>query len=115
MNRHGWLAFAVSGVLWGVCSPTALGQEDLAPPETARFCNVEAKSCNNLTWAGEYDQGRDEGDAKVVSRFWITEWGRQGVEMNGKTANAVQNGFWLEAFFLPKNRAGRREPSGRHR
>jgi hypothetical protein len=102
MKRHVSVGIAVYVVLSSVCSSTAFGQEDLAPPKTARFCNVEAKACNTLTWAGEYYEGRNEGDAKVVSRFWITEWGRDGVEMNGKTAYAVQNGFPLEAFFHGK-------------
>jgi hypothetical protein len=80
----------------------AYAQEDLAPPKTARFCNVEAKDCANLTWAGEYYEGRKDGETKVTSRYWITRWEKDGVEMNGKTAFAVQNGFPLEAFFHAK-------------
>ncbi len=97
--RAFWSRLLLGCFLFSVFQMTTSGQQDLAPPKTARFCNIEAKSCNNLTWAGEYYEGRNDGDTKVVSRFWITEWSKDAVEINGKTAFAVQNGFPLEAYF----------------
>ena len=80
----------------------AMAQEDLAPPKTAKFCNVEAKECNTLTWQGEYYEARKDGDPKIVSRFWIKRWEKDHIELEGKTAYAVANGFPLEAFFHGK-------------
>jgi hypothetical protein len=102
LNRSFWGGLAVCVVLCSVLVPVAYGQEDMAPPKTARFCNIEAKSCNDLTWAGEYYEGRNDGDTKIVSRFWIKRWEKDAVEIEGKTAFAVQNGFPLEAFFHGK-------------
>ncbi len=102
MNRSFWGGLGVSVVLCGVFLPVAPGQEDLAPPKTARFCNIEAKECDTLTWAGEYYEGRKDGETKVSARFWIKRWEKDAVEMEGKTAYAVQNGFPLEAFFHAK-------------
>ena len=99
--RFAFCSELIAGTLFAcaLISPrTSLGQE-FTPPKTARLCNVEAKDCANLTWAGEYYEGRKDGETKVTSRCWITQWDKDAVEMNGKTAFAVQNGFPLEAFF----------------
>ncbi len=83
-------------------SQAAFGQDDLAPPKTARLCNSEGKDCNNLTWTGEYYEGHKDGETKITTRWWITRWEKDAVEMNGKTTYAVQNGFPLEAFLHAK-------------
>ena len=66
-----------------------------------RLClTVNGKTdCNNLTWASEFYESRKEGETKVDSRYWITQWDKDGVDLNGKTAYAVGGAFPLEIFF----------------
>jgi hypothetical protein len=100
--RAFWGGVVVCVVWMCAFAMPAFGQEDLAPPKTARFCNIDAKECDTLTWAGEYYESRKDGDPKIIARFWIKRWEKDAVELEGKTAFAVANGFPLEAFFHGK-------------
>jgi hypothetical protein len=66
-------------------------QEDLAPPKTMKLCILTG--CDNLTWAGEYYEGRHVNETALATRYWITTWERDRVELQFKSATAVDGVF----------------------
>jgi hypothetical protein len=71
------------------------------PPKNMRLCETVkgATGCLELTWASEYYEARQPGQTKIDSRYWITGWDDDGIDMNGKTAFEVGGGYPLEIFF----------------
>lgn len=80
--------------------------EATQPPQRMRLC-ISPTACANLTWASDHYDGRGDNETEVSSRYWITVWKTDHVELTGKTAKAVDGVYPAEGRFH-----GRISPSG---
>ena len=86
--------------------PDALAQaNDLTPPKAMRMCIPGG--CANLTWNQDHYDGRQDNTTVVSSRYWVKAWGKDRVEIYGKTAAAADGPYPAEGVF-----AGRISPQG---
>jgi len=63
--------------------------------------------CANLTWNQDHYDGRLDNTTVVSSRYWVKAWGKDRVELYGKTAAAADGLYPAEGVF-----AGRISPQG---
>jgi hypothetical protein len=99
--QWGALALLVSSCVY---LPGLLAQEqkdELAPPRKMRMC-IGPDACANLTWNQDHYDGRQDQATAVSSRYWITAWEKNHVELQGKTTMAMDGVFPAEGVFTGK-------------
>ena len=76
-----------------------------APPKAMRMCIPTG--CANLTWSQDHYDGRLDNATAVSSRYWIRAWGKDRIELYGKTSAAADGLYPAEGVF-----GGRISPQG---
>ena len=78
---------------------------ELAPPKAMRMCIPTC--CASLTWNQDHYDGRLDNATAVSSRYWIKVWGKDRVQIYGKTSAAADGVYPAEGVF-----GGRISPQG---
>jgi hypothetical protein len=78
---------------------------EFTPPKAMRMCIPTG--CANLTWSQDHYDGRLDNTTTVSSRYWIKVWGKDRVEIYGKTSAAADGLYPAEGVF-----GGRISPQG---